>query len=315
MKTLQKLIIDADTASGDAAAIVFALRETQLQVLAVTTVAGAVPLARACRNSALAMERAGAVAVPLYAGCARPLVRPAPAQPGPWGPDGLSGAHFSEPRLAPEPEHAVNALIHILRAEQEVTILALGPMTNLALALRKAPDIAGHISRVAAVAGCGLSRAAHTAAAEFNVFTDPHAADIVFSSGIPLLLFPAETGLADARLPGAELAALRGCGDPAAELCLRGGAWQEGYHRARYGEAFFALPEAAAAACLIHPEWIRDSLCCKVRADVSGACTLGQTILDGKAPEEERTALVATGLDRQALAACFYKTLGGEGKR
>ena len=312
---MQKLIIDADTASGDAAAIAFSLRAPQLQVLAVTAVAGAVPLACACRNSALAIGRAGAGSAPLYAGCDRPLVRPAAAQPGPWGADGLSGNAFAGPGPAAGPEHAVNALIRILRAEREVTILALGPMTNLALALRKAPDIAGNISCIAAVAGCGLSRAAHTAAAEFNVFTDPHAADAVFRSGVPLLLFPAETGLADARLEEAELAALRASGDPAAELCVQGGAWQAEYHRARYGEAFFALPEAAAAACLAHPEWILGSLRCKVRADVSGAATLGQTVLDGKAPEEEKTARVVTALDRRALAACLCKTLGGEGAK
>lgn len=305
---MQKWIVDADVAFGDAAALIAALRLPDVEILAVTTVAGRVSPAQGRRNAALAIQLAGQENPPVYEGCNAPMVRPA-AKPArlPAGTDGMYGEALERPQSTAQREHAVNAVIRILLSQEKVTILALGPLTNLALALRKEPKIAQRIEKVVMACGGGLSRASYTAAAEFNAYADPHTADILLCAGLPVVLIPDEVLQQGGWLESTQLEQLAKSGDPAAEFCL-----QVGKHLEQNDSKGISLPEAAAMLCCAQPDRILRSSLCRVRVDTQGDRTLGQTIFDEKAPAEERTVTVADELDQNEISRRLCALLGAE---
>lgn len=185
------ILIDADPGQDDAVAILLALASPEdLEVLAITTVAGNVPVAATVANALRICDLAGRPDLPVHAGADRPLICELETAEFVCGPDGLAGVDLPPPSRAPDPGHAVDALIGALRAPraEKVTICALGPLTNLALALRLAPDIAARIERIVVMGGA-QNLGNMTPAAEFNIYVDPHAAGIVFGAGLPITMF------------------------------------------------------------------------------------------------------------------------------
>lgn len=185
------ILIDTDPGPDDALAILLALSARDaLDVVGITTVAGNVPVAQTTLNALRICELAGDVDVPVYTGCDRPILRPLHTAEFICGKDGLAGMELADASRAPAAAHAVNAMIdHLRQSDVPLTLCALGPLTNIALALRMAPDIAAKIDRLVIMGGA-RDLGNMTAAAEFNFFVDPHAAAIVFDSAIPVTLFP-----------------------------------------------------------------------------------------------------------------------------
>ncbi|MGB0034593.1 MAG: nucleoside hydrolase [Candidatus Acidiferrales bacterium] len=185
---MRRFLIDTDTASDDAVAILMALRTPEIQVDAITTVSGNVPVAMGTRNAGTVVELCGKE-TPVYVGCDRPLVREASYAYFFHGPDGMGGMNYPAPKRGPEKEHAVDALVRTLRERPgEYTLVTLGPLTNIAMALRQAPDIAGKLRHVYVMGGAACVVGNITPAAEFNIWVDPEAAKIVFHSGMPIVM-------------------------------------------------------------------------------------------------------------------------------
>ena len=187
----QAILIDADPGQDDAVAILLALAaRDRLDLLAVTTVAGNVPVAQTTRNALAICDLAGRPDIPVHAGADRPLVFPLETAEFVCGPDGLAGASLPAPSRAATPGHAVDAIVERLRREpaDTITLCALGPLTNLALAFRLAPDIVDRVKRIVLMGGA-LGLGNMTPAAEFNSYVDPHAAAIVFGCGRPISMF------------------------------------------------------------------------------------------------------------------------------
>ncbi|MCA6287183.1 nucleoside hydrolase [Phenylobacterium sp.] len=185
------LIIDCDPGVDDALALLLALAAPEaLEVLAITTVAGNVGGDLTARNAGLIRDLAGRPDIPVFAGLDRPLLRATVAADHFHGATGLGDLPVSTPARGPEPEPAVDHLVRVLRARPvgEVTLALLGPMTNLAEAIRRAPDIAPRIRQVVAMGGARREGGNITASAEFNIHADPDAADIVARSGVKLVL-------------------------------------------------------------------------------------------------------------------------------
>ncbi len=183
------ILIDTDPGQDDAVAILLALAASdRLDLKAITTVAGNVPIERTTANALRICDLAGRPDVPVHAGADRPLLFDLETAEFVCGPDGLAGADLPPPSRAANAGHGVEALIALARSIDGLTICALGPLTNLALALRLAPDIAGRIARIVLMGGA-QNLGNMTPAAEFNTYVDPHAAQIVFGSGIPLVMF------------------------------------------------------------------------------------------------------------------------------
>ena len=187
----EAIIIDTDPGQDDAVALLLAFASAdRLDLRAITTVAGNVPVAQTTINALRIRDLGGVDGVPVHAGAAGPLIFPLETAEFVCGPDGLAGADLPEPRGAAAPGHAVEAIIAICRAAADdgITLCPLGPLTNLALAFRMAPDILPKVRRIVLMGGAiGLGNM--TPAAEFNVHVDPHAAAIVFGCGRPIVMF------------------------------------------------------------------------------------------------------------------------------
>jgi len=186
------IIIDTDPGIDDAVAILLALASPELDVLGLVAVAGNLPLAATARNALSIVELAGRRELPVYAGCPRPLGRPLIDVESAHGAGGLGDLVLPPPAAALRPEHGILYLIDRLCGAEpnSITLCALGPLTNIAMALVAAPDIAAGVAELVLMGGASHGRGNMTPAAEFNIYVDPHAASVVFDSGLPITMVP-----------------------------------------------------------------------------------------------------------------------------
>lgn len=190
--TTRPIIIDTDPGQDDAIAILLALASPELDVLAITTVAGNVPQPLVTVNSLQLLTLASRTEIPVFRGCERPLLRPLYTAEYVHGPTGVDGATLPEAAMAPDPGHAVDLLIEacLHSGDELITLCPLGPLTNIGMAIAKEPSIIGRIREIVWMGGAFTEPGNTTDLAEFNAYVDPHAADIVFRSGIPLTIVP-----------------------------------------------------------------------------------------------------------------------------
>lgn len=185
------IIIDTDPGQDDAVAILLALASPdELEVLAITAVAGNVPLDLTVRNALALIELAGRSDVPVHRGAARPMVKDLVTAEYVHGPTGLDGADLPPPETEEASAHAVEAIIDLAMSREAVTLCTLGPLTNIGLALVREPGIVDHIDQLVMMGGGFFEGGNTTPVAEFNVFVDPHAAHVVLSSDIPVVMMP-----------------------------------------------------------------------------------------------------------------------------
>jgi len=187
--SMRNIIIDCDPGLDDAVALFLAFAASDRRpVLGVTTVAGNVPLKLTARNACIIRELARRPHVPVYAGCPRPILRAPVTAEDFHGENGLAGLFAFEPEASVHGDHAVSYLIDTLRsAPDPITLVITGPMTNAALALVQAPDIAGKLEQIVIMGGADTEGGNITPTAEFNIYADPHAAEIVYSCGAPIV--------------------------------------------------------------------------------------------------------------------------------
>jgi purine nucleosidase len=183
---MRKFLIDTDTASDDAVALLMAHCWLDVQVVAVTIVNGNVPVEKGTKNALYTLELCNAK-TPVYVGCAKPMLRDSIYSNWFHGNDGMGDMNYPNPKLKPEDKHAVTAIIDIIKTHpNEITLVTLGPLTNIATALICAPEIAGLVQRCVIMGGAANTVGNVTPAAEYNVWVDPEAAKIVFHSAMPM---------------------------------------------------------------------------------------------------------------------------------
>ncbi len=283
----RKIIIDTDPGKDDAVAILLALASpAELEVLALVAVAGNVPVTRTEGNARRLAELGGRPDLPVYAGCARPLLRTPITAEHIHGDTGLRGLDLPEPRTPPRPEHGVDYLVDTLRAAApgEVTLCLLGPATNLAVALVKAPEIAERIAEVVWMAGARSEGGNVTPAAEFNVHADPDAARVLLGSGVPLTLLPLDL-THQVRLTPDRMARLLRVGTAAARAVAALFAGDDGPVRERGGSP---LHDPCVIAHLLRPGLFTGQRI-NVMVETGSPLTLGMTVADrygvtGRAP-------------------------------
>ena len=191
MTLARPIIIDTDPGQDDAIALLLALASPEVDVLAVTTVAGNVPQPLVTDNARSLLTLANRTDVPVYRGCERPLLRPLYTAEYVHGPTGVDGAELPRPLVAAEPGHAVDLIVEAcLDADEPITLCPLGPLTNIGMAIAKEPSITDHIREIVWMGGAFDEPGNTTQLAEFNAYVDPHAAHIVFTSGVPLTILP-----------------------------------------------------------------------------------------------------------------------------
>jgi purine nucleosidase len=185
------IIFDTDPGIDDALAILLALASPEIRVDGIVTVHGNVSTAQTTENALAILELAGASHIPVYKGCDLPLVKESLLSPETHGDKGLGYANLPVPATKPQVKHGSDFLIErIMSQPNEITLVAIGPLTNVALALRKEPRIVQNVKEVLVMGGAIQHAGNTTALAEFNTFVDPHAAHVVFHSGMPITLTP-----------------------------------------------------------------------------------------------------------------------------
>ncbi len=186
-----RIIIDTDPGIDDALALLLALASPEIQLEALTTTQGNVTVDKATRNALAVLELAHASHIPVAKGSALPLVQPLRASASVHGESGIGNSNLPEPQAKPVPGHAVDYLIERVLAEPKtISLFPIGPLTNIAMAIRKEPGFAKAVKELVIMGGAILESGNITPLAEFNVYVDPHAAHIVFHSGIPITLIP-----------------------------------------------------------------------------------------------------------------------------
>lgn len=274
--------IDTDTASDDAVAIMMALRWPDVKVAGISVVNGNVSLVQASVNARYTVELCEAD-VPVYEGADRPLVREVVDATFFHGTDGMGNMNYPEPLTAPQPQHAVDALIDAVRAAPgEITLVTLGPLTNIALAIRKAPDIVEKIPMTYVMGGAAATLGNITPAAEYNIWVDPEAAHIVFHSGLPILMVGAEHSRDDANLNDDDIALVRSFDTPLAHFTIDINLFALEANRQWFKESGIGLPDPVTMAIALDPEVCTRRSRHYVDVEIHSDVTRGMTVVDAR---------------------------------
>jgi len=286
----QQIIIDTDPGQDDAVAILLALASPEeLEVLGLTCVAGNVALEHTARNARVICELAGRAEMPVHAGCDRPLGCDLVTAEHVHGQTGLDGPYLPEPEMPLQEAHAVDFIIETVRARPAgtVTLVALGPLTNIATALERAPDIAAKLREIVVMGGAQHVGGNVTPSAEFNMHVDPKAADIVMRAGIPLTLVPLDLTHKVLVTPPRN-SALRAIGTRVGRAVADLTGFIDRYNPDRFGEAGVPLHDPCTIGWLLRPDLFRSSKV-NLTVETDDEETRGMTEMDwpgagGRAP-------------------------------
>jgi purine nucleosidase len=272
-------LIDTDTASDDAVALIMALRAPDVRVAAITTVAGNVDVQQATRNALYTVELCGAD-VPVYSGAEKPLLRRYANATWFHGRDGLGDHNYPPPYRSPEQLHAVDAIINTIEANPGLAIVTLAPLTNLALALAQKPEIAAKVGRCVVMGGAPCCEGNVTPAAEYNIWVDPEAARIVMLSGLPIELIGWQLSRGEAVVNETDIARIQGFNTPLARFAIECNSHARQAYKVQTGEDGISLPDPVAMCVAIDPtvgtEWSEHY----VDVETQSELTRGMTVVD-----------------------------------
>lgn len=307
----RKIIIDTDPGQDDAVAILLALASPrEIDVLGFTTVAGNVPLALTTRNARMVCELAGKQNAKIYQGCDRPLAHTLVTAEHVHGKSGLDGPNLPEPNMPLQDQHAVDYIIDTLRNEPAgtVTLCPLGPLTNIATALQRAPDIATRIQEIILMGGAYFEVGNITPAAEFNIYVDPEAADIVFKCGAPIVVMPLDvTHKALVTKPRND--AFRALGNAAGIATAQMTDFFERFDKEKYGSDGAPLHDPCVTAYLIQPE-LFNGRHINVEIETMSELTRGMTVADWwGVTDRQPNAIFIGDVDSDGLFALLTERL------
>ena len=308
----RKIIIDTDPGQDDAVGILLALASPEeLEVLGITAVAGNVPLDLTERNARVICEVANRRDIKVFAGCDRPLVRPQVTAEHVHGATGLDGADLPDPTMPLQDQHAVDFIIETLRNEPAgtVTLCPLGPLTNIAMAFRRAPDIVEKVQEIVLMGGAYFEVGNITPAAEFNIYVDPEAADIVFRSGVKIVVVSLDISH-KALTSRAWVDGLRAMNTHVGNVVAGWTDFFERFDTAKYGTDGAPLHDPCVIGYLLKPELFTGRFI-NVEIETKSELTLGMTVADwwgvsGRAPN----ALFLGTIDRDGFFDLLTERLG-----
>ena len=273
------LLVDTDTASDDAVALIMALRSAEVRVAAITVVAGNVAVAQATSNALFSAELCGSD-VPVYSGAEGPLLRKLATADWFHGADGLGDHGYKPAKRRAEPRHAVDALIQTVRENPGIEIVTLGPLTNVAMALLRDPKLAASVKRCVVMGGAPCCEGNVTPAAEFNIWVDPEAARIVFRSGMRLEMVGWQLCRGDAVLNPRDIERVLALKNPVAEFAVRCNSTAVEAFFKQTGQRGISLPDPVAMGIALNPALCTSSSEHCVEIEVSSELTRGMTVVD-----------------------------------
>lgn len=307
----RKIIIDTDPGQDDAVAILLALASPELEVLGLTAVAGNVPLALTAKNARIVCELAGRPEVKVFAGCDRPMRHALVTAEHVHGKSGLDGPVMPEPVMALQEAYAVDFIIETLRAEPAgtVTLCPLGPLTNIATAFERAPDIIAKVQEIVLMGGAYFEVGNITPAAEFNIYVDPEAAKIVFASGCKLLVMGLDV-THKALTTAPRVQAFRDLGTKPGTMVAEWTDFFERFDKEKYGTAGAPLHDPCVIAYLIAPELFSGRFI-NVEIEVDSELTRGMTVADWwGVTDRKKNAMFMGDLDADGFFALLVDRIG-----
>ena len=311
MPIRRRIIIDTDPGQDDAVAILLALGSDELDIAGITAVAGNVPLKLTEKNARKICELAGRPDVKVFAGAIRPLVRELVTAEEVHGKTGLNGPQLPEPAMKLEEQYAVDFIVETLMREESgtLTLCALGPLTNIALALIREPRIAPRIREIVLMGGGFFEGGNVTPAAEFNIYVDPQAADVVLRSGIPLVVMPLDVthkALTTAR----RVKTFRDLGTRVGRATADMLEFFERFDEEKYGTDGGPLHDPCVIAYLLKPELFKGRRC-NVAVETASELTMGMTVIDWwGVTKRPKNAMVMRDIDHEAFFALLVERLG-----
>ncbi|MGB7620947.1 MAG: nucleoside hydrolase [Terriglobia bacterium] len=290
------VILDCDPGHDDAVAILLACASPELEVLGISTVAGNVSLEKTSKNALKVCELAGLDGVKVYAGMSRPLVKGLLTAEEVHGKSGLDGPDLPAPKRTLEPRHSVDFLIEeLLRAREPITLIPTGPLTNVAMAILREPRIRPSIREIVLMGGA-IAEGNTTPAAEFNIYVDPHAADVVFRSKVPVSMIGLDVTHQALVLPD-RLQRIRDLGSRTGGVVAQLIEFFQEHHRVKYGMAGPPLHDPCAVAAVIDRSLFHFKPM-HVAIELEGSLTQGRTVCDvWNVTGNPMNALVALSID------------------
>lgn len=278
-------------------------------MLAIAAVAGNVPIDLTVNNSLALVELAGRTEVPVYRGSSRPMVKELVTAEYVHGPTGLDGADLPPPEIEESPGHAVDRIVELVMSNDEVTLCTLGPLTNIGLALVREPAIAGRIHELVMMGGGFFAGGNTTPAAEFNIYVDPHAAHLVFTSGIPVVMFPLDVTHKALATPD-RLQRFLDLGSPAGKAVHGMLDFYDRWDMEKYGMPGGPIHDAAVIAYLLDPD-IYAGKRVFVEVETAPGPTQGMTLLDWwGVTDGEPNALVMNQVDADRFFDLLVERIG-----
>ncbi|MDC0329163.1 nucleoside hydrolase [bacterium] len=295
----EQIIIDTDPGQDDAVAILLALASPDcINVLGITAVAGNVPLDLTVKNARIICELAKKTSMPIYSGCSKPLKRALVTAEHVHGKTGLDGITLPEPSMPIQELHAVDFIIDTIKnnPSDSITLCALGPLTNVAMALLKEPNIAKRVKQIILMGGAYFEVGNITPAAEFNIFVDPEAAKIVFNSGVKITVLPLDV-THKALISEERITAFKEINSPVGDAVAKWTNFFERFDKEKYGSKGAPLHDPCVIAYLIEPN-IFDGRYVNVEIETGSELTRGMTVADWwKVTDREPNAMFIGGLD------------------
>lgn len=275
----RSILIDTDTASDDAVALIMALRSSAVRVEAITVVAGNVSVQQGVQNALYTAELCDS-GVPVFCGATKPLLRELKIADWFHGRDGLGDHGYIPQKKRAESEHAVDAIIRTVLTNPGMEIVTLGPLTNLALAIAREPALATNVSRCVVMGGAPCCEGNVTPAAEYNMWVDPEAASIVFRSGLPIELIGWQLCRGAAVLNQADISLVEGLGTRYGEFAVRCNSTAIEAIKIQTGEIGISLPDPAAMGILLDPSLSLSATRHYVEVETTSELTRGMTVVD-----------------------------------
>lgn len=303
----RRVIIDLDPGQDDALALLVALASPELDVVAVTTVAGNVPQPLVTDNALALVELAGANGVPVYRGCERPLLREQYTAEYVHGPTGIDGADLPAPTIRAAEGHGVDAIIQACldAGVDGITLCPLGPLTNIGMAIAKEPSIVPNIREIVWMGGAFDEPGNTTALAEFNAFVDPHAAHIVFASGVRLTVLPLDVTHRALMLPR-HVERLEAKGNAAAVSAAGMVRYYETYDVEKYDLPGAPLHDPCVIAYLVSPDLFTGTPGA-IAIDHWNEATIGNTYLE---PSGVENGVVMRDVDAEGFFDLVIERIG-----
>lgn len=308
---MQRIILDTDPGIDDALALFLALASPEIRLEAITTVNGNVGVASTTRNALSLLEFLGRTDIPVARGSDRPLLRSHTDAAYVHGDNGLGGILLPEPHIQPVSQHAVDMIIErIMAAPGEITLVPIGPLTNIALAVRREPRIVQRVREVVIMGGALRVPGNVTPGAEFNIYVDPQAAHIVFHAGWPLRLVALDVTM-QARLPRFQVDALAATQSRVGSLIQEMLAYYFDVFGTRYSVTEFHMHDPLCLAAAFQPELLTWKSV-HVDVELEGRLTTGQTIAYFNQPDAPPANMqVAVGVNEAAFIEMFLQRVRG----